>query len=49
MNPPRQSLDAWGVYLVSNSNVRYVHSPSKLKRQAHEDRINAYNYQMANY
>ena len=42
-NPPRQSLGAYGVYVYSNSAVRYVHSPSKLKREAHAARIDAYN------
>jgi len=42
-NPPRQSLDAWGRYIYSNSTVRYVQSPSRLKRAAHAARIDAYN------
>ena len=48
-NPPRQSLGAWGRYIYTNSKVRYVHSPSKLKRAAHAARINAYNYEYGNY
>ncbi|MBR1617797.1 hypothetical protein IJ670_06560 [bacterium] len=45
-NPPRQSLQAWGRYVMANGTVRYTHSPSKLKRQAHAARIDAQNYQM---
>ncbi|MBQ8476335.1 hypothetical protein IJ531_04660 [bacterium] len=47
-NPPRQSLEAWGRYIYSNSKVRYVNSPSKLKRAAHAARIDANNYEYSN-
>lgn len=46
-NPPRQTLGAYGRYIFSNSGVRYVHSPSRLKNAAHAARINAYNRQYA--
>ena len=43
MNPPRQSLYVYGRYIMSSSKMRYVHSPSKLKREKHSERINANN------
>lgn len=43
MNPPRQSLGAYGRYIFSSAKVRYVHSPSKLKRDRHEAMVNANN------
>ena len=48
-NPPRQSLEAWGRYIYTNTKLRYVHSPSRLKRAAHAARIDAYNYEYENY
>lgn len=48
-NPRRQSLEAWGRYIYSNSRVRYVNSPSKMKRAAHAARIEAYNVRYENY
>ena len=42
-NPPKQSLGAYGRYIMSSSKVRYVHSPSRLKGAKHAARINAYN------
>ena len=42
-NPPKQSLGAYGRYILSSSKVRYVHSPSRLKGAKHAARINAYN------
>ncbi|MBR2069337.1 MAG: hypothetical protein IJ877_06200 [Candidatus Gastranaerophilales bacterium] len=47
-NPPRQSLEAWGRYIYSNSRIRYVNSPSKLKRAAHAARIDANNFEYNN-
>lgn len=47
-NPPRKGLQAHGRYVILSSGVRYVHSPSKLKRAAHAARINAYNYEASN-
>ena len=46
MDPPRPNLEAYGHFIRSTGGVRYVHSPSKLKRAAHAARIVAYNYQM---
>lgn len=48
-NPPQTSLHTNGRYVISTSGVRYVHSPSKGKREAHAARINAYNYETGNY
>lgn len=48
-NPPRQSLQVAGRYIISTSGVRYVHSPSKHKRASAAARINAYNYEYGNY
>ena len=42
-NPPRQGLKVYGRYIFSNSKVRYVHSPSRLKGAKHAARINANN------
>ncbi len=42
-NPPRQSLMTNGHFVILSSGVRYVHSPSKSKRQSHAARINEYN------
>jgi len=49
MDPPRTSLYSRGRYIYASSGVRYVHSPSKHKREAHAARINAYNHQLGNY
>lgn len=48
-NPPRQSLDAYGRYIISTSKVRYLHSPSRLKGVRHAARINANNLQAYGY
>ena len=42
-DPPKPSLQAYGRYIFASSGVRYVHSPSKLKRAAHAARVNANN------
>ena len=49
MNPPRKSLETNGRYVMVSSGVRYVHSPSKLKRAAHAARVDANNYEYGNY
>lgn len=38
-NPPRTTLGAYGRYIFSSGGVRYVHSPSELKRARHAARI----------
>lgn len=43
-NPPRQSIATDGRYIILSSKVRYVHSPSRIKRAKQAARINAYNY-----
>ena len=48
-NPPKQSLGAYGRYIMSRSGVRYVHSPSRLKGVRHAARINANNLQAYGY
>ena len=48
-NPPKQSLGAYGRYIFTNSKVRYVHSPSRLKGTRHAARINANNLQAYGY
>ena len=42
-NPPRQSLGAYGRYIISTSGVRYIHSPSRLKSDRHAQRTDANN------
>lgn len=42
-NPPRQSLMTSGRYIMLNSKVRYIHSPSKLKGAKQAARIDYYN------
>ena len=48
-NPPKQSLGAYGRYIMSSSKVRYVHSPSRLKGVRHAAKINANNLQAFGY
>ena len=52
-NPPRHSFMAMGGYgggfIAATGTVRYVNSPSRLKRAAHAAKINAYNYEAMNY
>ncbi len=42
-DPPRQSLDVYGRYIISTSSVRYVNSPSRLKRARHAARVDVNN------
>ena len=47
---PRQSgMTTNGYFLTSRSNIRYVTSPSKLKREKHRERIMANNRQYGYY
>lgn len=48
-NPPRPSLGAYGRYIISTGNVRYMHSPSRIKGVRHAARINANNLQAYGY
>ena len=42
-NPPRPSIEMHGRFIKASANVRYMHSPSRLKGVRHAARINANN------